>query len=84
MYLPANFPCYLLTDVVLMPGSTLPMILSEPEEISVLNMALHEPLPTTRLIVVVRRYERHGSPNLTNLIEPCCAPDFKHDAGSSS
>ena len=53
---PTNFRVTFLTDVVLMPGSTLPMILSEPEEISVLNAALHEPLPTTRLIVVVRRW----------------------------
>ena len=46
------------TGVVLMPGSTLPLKLSDPAELSVLHLALHQPPPTTRLVVVVSGQER--------------------------
>ncbi|GAX80837.1 hypothetical protein CEUSTIGMA_g8272.t1 [Chlamydomonas eustigma] len=48
-----RLPAVSLPDVVLMPGSTLPMLLSTPAELSLLNSALNQPKPRHRLFAVV-------------------------------
>ena len=55
-----TLPALALPEVVLMPGSTIPIKLSGPSDLSLLHSALHPPPPTTRLIVVVRQASPTG------------------------
>ncbi len=50
------------SDVVLMPGSTVPMKLTRPEEISLLHTALHQGQHLRRLIVLVCQ-QQHRRPS---------------------
>ena len=64
-------------DVVVMPGCTLPLLVSNSRAHWVVEQALAAPAPYKCLIAVVRLFTRPHSLTLSNAHWSCSLPDFQ-------